>query len=117
MNYFFACVFTILMPVWSYYFYKTYQLCGYNLKSLFDFLFTKGLPFGNKNKLVFTKRMIRAIICHMFLCAILIFLSFVYLSNAGLIFLNLVVIFLFAPVSLSIAHLIMWPCEHLVKRY
>lgn len=117
MNYFFAVVFCLLMPFWSYLFYKTYQLSGYKISSFFDTIFTSGLAFGDKNKLKFTKRMIRAIVCHVLICSILLFCIFIFVKSPGLIFLYLIMVYIFSPLLLILAHICMLPCESLIKLY
>lgn len=117
MNYFLASLFTIILPFFSYFFYKTYQLSTYRFCEFFDILFTKGLPFGNKNELVFTKRMARIIFCHILVCACLIFVVFVYVHEAGLIFLDILMIYIFSPMLLLLCHFIMLPIEILIKQY
>ncbi len=116
MNYFFAVLFSIIMPVFSFYFYKTYQLGGYRISSFFDIIFTKGLAIGDKNKLVFTKRMVRAICLHVVICTILLFCIFIY-SSLGLGFLWTLMVYLFSPLLLMLAHIFMLPIENLIKLY
>ncbi len=116
MNIFLAILFSILLPFCNYLIYKTFQLCGYNTKNFVDTVFSKGLASGNKNKLVLTKRMLRLIILHMLICASLLFCSYLLLFDARLKLLNTVVIYLFSPVLLMLAHIIILPIELLIKQ-
>lgn len=116
MNYFFAVLFSLCIPVVSFYFYKTYQLSGYRISSFWNTIFTKGLAIGDKNKLIFTKRMVRAIIMHVLICTILLFCIFIY-SSLGLAFLWTLMVYLFSPILLLFAHIFMLPVENLIKLY
>ena len=53
------CVCVIIFAIWSYILVKTYQLDGYFVQVFLNHVFEFKLAFGDKNKLVFTKRMIR----------------------------------------------------------
>lgn len=117
MIYFLACFFSVLLPFWSYLFYKTYQLAGYRINDFFNTIFTKGLAFGDKNKLKFTKRMIRAIVFHVLICTILLFCIFIFVKTPGLIFLDVLMVYIFAPLLLMVAHICMLPIESCIKLY
>lgn len=117
MIYFLACFFSVLIPFWSYLFYKTYQLSGYRTADFFNIIFTKGLAFGDKNKLKFTKRMIRAIFVHVIICSILLFCIFIFVKTPGIIFLDVLMVYIFSPLLLIVAHICILPIESLIKVY
>ncbi len=117
MNYFLASLFSILIPFCCYLFYKTFQLCGYKIRVFIDTLFSKGVAYGNKNKLRLTKRMVRLIVCHMLICSVLLFCSYIFVTSYALNFLNTLVIYIFSPVILILAHIIVLPLEKLIKLY
>ena len=56
------CLCEIIFGVWSYLFVKTYQLDGYNVPLFLNHILEFKLAYGDKNRLVFTKRMIRFLI-------------------------------------------------------
>ena len=78
MIYFWICLISILFLIWSYPFIKTYQLSGYNIPTFFDSVLSLNLSFGDKNKLKFTKRMLRFIGLFSIISIAIIFLVFFF---------------------------------------
>ena len=111
------CVCELLFMVWSYLFVKTYQLDGYDIKLFFNHIFEFKLAFGDKNKLVFTKRMIRFLIFYLLLALALFIIVNVFILNIYLVLLNCIVIFLFCPVLIAISGIVLLPIEQLIKKY
>lgn len=111
------CVCELIFIVWSYLFVKTYQLDGYDIKLFFNHIFEFKLAFGDKNKLVFTKRMIRFIIFYLlFVLAIFILIN-VFITNIYLVLLNCLIVFLFCPLLIAISGYVLLPVEQLIKKY
>lgn len=117
MIYFWICLVSILFLSWSYLFIKTYQLSGYNIPTFFDSVLSLNLSFGDKNQLVFTKRMLRFIGLFSIFSIALIFVIFYFLSNVWLILLDLAMMFLFQPLILAFTHYVIFPFEALIKKW
>lgn len=117
MAYFFTVLCVMLFLLWSYYFVKTYQLGGYNIPSFCRSLWNLDLAFGDKNKLVFTKRIIRFYCVLFVLGSALFFLNFYFVSNALLNLLNTAVMFLLLPLYMVLCHFILLPFEILIKKF
>lgn len=117
MIYFWISLFSILFLAWSYPFIKTYQLCGYKISTFLDSVLSLNLSFGDKNKVNFTKRMLRFIGLYSILSIGLIFLIFFFINNIWLIILDLALLFFFQPVALLLAHYILLPFELLIKQF
>jgi len=117
MVYFFTILSTVFIMLWSYYFVKTYQLCGYSVPAFCKKLWGLDLAFGNKNKLVFTKRIIRFYILLFVVCGGLFFLNYFFVKNVLLVILNTAVIILLLPLFIIICHYLLLPIENLIKKY
>lgn len=117
MVYFFTVLSVALFLLWSYYFVKTYQLSGYNIPSFWASIWKMDLAFGDKNKLVFTKRIIRFYIVLFIIGSALFFLNYYFVHNALLNLLNTVVTFLLLPLFMILSHYILLPIECLIKKY
>lgn len=116
MVYFFTSLAVILFMLWSYYFVKTYQLCGYKIGAFCKLVFNLELAFGDKNRLVFTKRIIRFYVLLFLIGTTLFFLNYYFVVNAFLVLLNTATIFLLLPLFILIAHYILLPIENLIKK-
>lgn len=117
MIWFWVCLISICFFVWSYPFIKTYQLSGYNISAFLDSVFALNLSFGDKNKLVFTKRMLRFIGLYSILSIAVVFVIFYFIENIWLLILDCALLFLFEPLILILSHYIILPFELLVKRF
>lgn len=117
MIYFWICLLSILFLSWSYLFIKTYQLSGYKISLFLDSVLSLNLSFGDKNKLNFTKRMLRFIGFYSILSIGIIFVIFFFLNNVWLIILDLALLFFFQPFVLALSHYILLPFELLIKNY
>lgn len=106
----------IIYIFYSLIFFKIYQLDGYKIKSFLSSVFNFQFSFGDKNKLKFTKRMIRFIILNfVFLCVILFAINY-FIKNFWLIFLNYIVLFFLIPFVMTIAHFFICPLEGIIKK-
>ena len=107
----------IVYLVWSYFFLKNYQLLGYNIKSFLVSIYSFQFGFGDKNKLVWTKRMTRFIILYFILSTGLFFLVNYFVKSLPLVFLNYIIIFIFAHIFIVLVHFLLLPLELLIKKY
>ena len=110
------CVCVIIFAIWSYIFIKTYQLNGYFVKVFLNNVFNFHLAFGDKNKLVFTKRMIRFILIYLILTIAIFFLINYFVKNIYLKILDCAVVFLLAPFVIVLTHYLLLPFENLIKK-
>lgn len=117
MIYFWITLISILFLVWSYPFVKTYQLSGYNPSQFVDSVLSLNLSFGDKNKLNFTKRLLRFIGLYSIISIGLIIVIFFFLNNVWLILLDVALMFFLEPLMLLICHYILLPCEILIKKW
>lgn len=117
MIYFSTTLGTILSVLLSYYFIKTYQLCGYKIPSFCKLIFKFDLSFGDKNKLIFTKRIIRLYIVLSILSFGIFFLNFYFIHNVLLMILNSLVIFLLIPFLIILCHYLLSPIEIMIKKF
>lgn len=117
MVYFWTSLFSVLFLAWSYIFIKTYQLSGYKISQFFDNVLSLNLSFGDKNKLNFTKRMLRFIGVYCIISISLIFLIFYFIKNIWLIILDIALIFLLEPIILVMTHYFLFPLEIMIKKW
>lgn len=110
------CVCELIFMVWSYLFVKTYQLDGYNIKLFFEHIFEFKLAYGDKNKLVFTKRMIRFLVLYLLLALALFIIINVFIHNIYLVLLNCIVIFLLCPLLIALSGILLLPIEEFIKK-
>ena len=111
-----TCICIVIFAIWSYFFVKTYQLDGYFIKVFLNHVFEFRLAYGDKNRLVFTKRMIRFLIIYLLIALALFFLINYFVSNIFLRILNHAIIFLFSPLLIVCSHYLLLPIEKLIKR-
>ena len=111
------CLCEIVFICWSYMFVKTYQLCNYKPNDFLNCILSLNFSFGDKNRLNFTKRLIRFIIIYLLISFALFFIIFYFISNFLLILLDLILIFLFEPIILLLTHYITYPIEQLIKMF
>ncbi len=117
MVYINTCICVILFMMLSYLFVKTYQLSGYQprlfLKSVIEF----NLAFGDKNKLHFTKRLIRfLLVMFVIMCGLFFVVNF-YIKNIYLKVFDVLLIFLCLPLLIILTHYIILPIEILIKKH
>ncbi len=101
----------------SYIFAKTYQLSGYQIRSYLKSVLELKLSFGDKNRLIFTKRMIR----FSFLLFIIMFGMFFvvnyFINNIYLKLFDIILLFLLLPLFIVLTHYIILPLELLIKKH
>ncbi|MBQ8443907.1 MAG: hypothetical protein IJX25_00950, partial [Clostridia bacterium] len=117
MIYVLLCASVILFAVFSYIFVKSYQLNGYNIGKFIENCCKLNFAYGDKNKLNFTKRIIRFYILLLAICGFLLFLPFYFVDNAFLVAFDVCVVFLFTPLWIALVHYLLWPVEELIKYY
>jgi len=117
MIYFWICLVSIMFLVWSYPFIKTYQLSGYKIPVFLDSVLSLNLAFGDKNKINFSKRLLRFIGLFTILSVSAIFLIFFFIKNGWLILLDVALLFFFQPLMLSIVHYVLYPFEIMIKKF
>ncbi|MBO5022679.1 MAG: UDP-N-acetylmuramoyl-tripeptide--D-alanyl-D-alanine ligase [Clostridia bacterium] len=117
MAYLFASIVDVALAFWAYYFIKTYQLCGYKVPDFCRCLWGLNLAFGNKNKLVFTKRIIRFYTLLFCIGWGLLFLNYYFVPQVLLCILNSAIIFLILPFLMIFTHFLLFPLEILIKKY
>lgn len=106
----------LVMGIISYPYLKFYQLNGYNIKVFLEDIFNCPFKLDDKNKLVFTKRMTRFVVLYLVVLFCLFLPVFLFISNFGLIFLDIVVIGIILPLLISFAHLLICPVEIMIKK-
>ena len=116
MIYFSTTLCATIFTLYCYYFAKTYQLCGYDIWLYLKKIFSFDFSWGDKNKLVFTKRMIRFIITLFLTSFSLFFLVNFFIKNFLLILLNYAILLIFAPFLLIFCHFLLIPVEILIKK-
>lgn len=103
--------------LWSYYFVKTYQLCGYKVYPFCKAVIKLDLSFGDKNRLRFTKRICRFGVILFLMGFGLFFLNYYLINSVLLIILNSLAIMILLPFFMLIAHFLLFPIEELIKRF
>ncbi len=116
MVYFWSTLFSLLFLMLSYLFIKTYQLCGYKIKQFLACALELKLAYGDKNKLILTKRMWRFILTLLILMFAIFFLSNYFISNVYLRIFDIIVIFIFTPLFIALAHFLVLPIELAIKK-
>lgn len=115
MNYVYALICLVLCAVWSYIYVKTYQLTGYNVKKFFHASIEFKLAFGDKNKIVLTKRLIRFIITYLAIDYLLFWVINTFLLNDFLKVVDCTIVILFTPIVIILTHYILLPLEIFIK--
>lgn len=115
MNYVYALICLVLTACWAYIYVKTYQLVGYNIKKFFHASIEFKLAFGDKSKIVFTKRLIRFIVLFLAIDYVLFWVINTYLINNFLKVVDSAVVILFTPIVIILTHYILLPLELLIK--
>lgn len=96
-------------------FLKTYQLSSYNIRVFIKEILSLNFSIGSKNKVVFTKRIIRFLIALFILNALLFYFINRFVINIWLLLLDYIIALLLQPVLMIIADIIMCPFEKLIK--
>lgn len=112
----FTCALSVIFFFWSLIFFKIYQLSRYNIGIFFEEIFAFRFAFGDKNKIVWTKRLLRFSLLYFCVSFALFFVITYFVYHAVLIILNIIVIFLLTPVLITVVHYIIWPLEALIKK-
>lgn len=107
----------IIFAVLSYFYLKTYQLDGYKVNLFLKDVFNFSLSFGKKNKLKFTKRLLRLIILLFVLSVTLFSLNILFVRHAFVRTLNAFVIILLCPLVIVLCHYLLLPLEKLICFY
>ena len=112
----FTCALSLLFFFWSLLFFKTYQLSQYQIGKFLDDILAFRFAFGDKNKVVWTKRLVRFSILYFLVSFGLFFVITYFIYHIALIVLNVIVVFLLAPILMSVVHYIILPLEILIKK-
>ena len=115
MIYLLICSFVLLMEFVSFYFVKTYQLCGYSIVQFWKNCLDFSLSNGDKNNLKLTKRLCRFEILYVVISFFLFFAVFFLISSPFLIILDLICVFVLIPVWISVAHILLLPIEKIIR--
>ena len=116
MNLLYSIVIACVMLFFSLPLIKFYQLKGYDVKKYFENLFEIKLSLCGKNKLKWTKRIVRFSILF---CVIEVLLWYIVLQIIPfwwIILLDLLTNFIFLPIYLPILHYFLFPVESLIKK-
>ena len=111
----FTCIIVVMFFFWSLVFFKIYQLNQYKISKFLDDIFLFKFAFGDKNKIVWTKRFVRFTVLYLVLSFVIFFLITYFISNVILAFFNILVIFVLCPLLISLSHFIILPLEELIK--
>lgn len=117
MSFVYALLPVVILFAWAYVQIKTYQLCGYNPGRFFDKIIEFKFAYGDKNKLKFTRRMIRFVCAYIILIYALSVIIIEFSSHWGLILLDEIILFIFTPLEILLVHYILLPLEICIKRY
>ena len=116
MNFLYALLVSLALFGLSFPLIKVYQLENYRVKNFLKNVFKFNLSFGDKNRLVFTKRLKRMLFCHFFLIFVLFLLIFYLIKNVyielGLIFSGVILL----PFLIVLSHFLILPFEEFLKK-
>ncbi len=115
MNYVYSLICLLLCGAWSYIYVKTYQLNGYNIKKFASACIEFKLAFGDKSKLVLTKRLARFIVTLLAIDFVLFWVINTFIIYDFLKVVDCTLVILFAPVVVIISHYILLPLEIFIK--
>ena len=116
MNIFFAILFSIFFFLISYPFAKNLQLSGYNIAFQFTHYFDLPQQFGGKNRLMFTKRMIRTIILYIMLLLSINLSIFLLIHQFWIIALCIIFELILTQALFLLCALILLPFENFIKK-
>lgn len=117
MSFVYSLILTLIVCIWAYGYMKTYQLCGYDPLKFWDKAIEFKLAYGDKNRIKFTKRMIRFIVLFTLLIYFLGVIIIEFSSHWALILLDSVVMFIFTPIEIIVVHYLLLPFELGIKKY
>lgn len=106
-----ACVSTMFSLLYL----KTYQLCQYKIKNFLRNIFSFNFSIGNKNKIIFTKRLIRFLITIFVLNLFIFYFINKYVLNVWLLLFDYLIVLLFCPFVMLVAHYFICPLEIFIK--
>lgn len=106
---------SIVEMLFSFLFLKTYQLSGYKIKAFLNEICCLNFSQGNKNKIVFTKRLIRFLLTLFLLYLGIFYIVNRFIGNVWLLLLDYIVLLLFCPLIMTVAHFIILPFEKLIR--
>ena len=112
----FAIVFTLFFLIISYPYIKNLQLCGYDISFVFKHSLFLPYRFGGKNRLVFTKRVVRLIILFSLLLATVNLLIFLLIQIFWIPLICMLIEFFFFFYILLFCALILIFFEQLIKK-
>ena len=98
------------------FFIKTYQLEGYKIKNFFQRILSLNFSFGDKNKLVFTKRIFRLMFFLLLVSYSTFFLVNFFTKTVFLIILFYSLILIFSPFFIVFSHFFALPIEIIIKK-
>lgn len=111
----FICV--IIFMLWSYFFVKLYQLSSYNILNYISYVFEFRWFYNDKNRLKFTKRIIRFYFLLFLITFGLFFLINFFTVSIPIIIIDYVLIFAICPLLIILVHYIIFPIEIVIKNY
>lgn len=116
MNVAFSIIFLIFYFLSTYPLAKNFQLCGYDITYFFKHFFAFSCCLCGKNKLIFTKRMIRLVVIYFAILAAITIPYFLTLNSFWWIALCIIVEFVLLPFIFLLSAAIMQPVESAIKK-
>lgn len=117
MSVLYALIFAIIILILYYPYFKQYQLEGYIITEFAqNFLFYK-YSFKGKNRLIFTKRMIRFIGIFAFLLFTISHIVFILEHSVWMILFYLLLFGILSPIVFILAHIFIYPIEVFIKKF
>lgn len=116
MNGALAAIFVIFFYIISYPHAKNFQLCGYNIRYCLMHFYTMPYEFKGKNRLIFTKRMVRLCVLYLIVLVAITLPYFLLLNNFWWIALICVIEFVFLNGIFLMCGLILQPIENCIRK-
>lgn len=113
----YAFLVALCLTIIEFLFIKTFQLEGYKIDNYLLKVFKFQFAIGVKNKLVFTKRVIRLILCCFILNCGLFLLCYGVIFAFWLNFVLSFVLFLGSPILVVVGFAVMMPVEYAIKNH
>ena len=111
-----AVICSIIFTCLSYFLVKTYQLNSYDIKKYITSVLDFNFSLGDKNKLVFTKRIIRFFIGVFIVSFLIFFVINYFIKSVFAIILTYAVFLLLSPFFVVFTHFLLLPIEILIKK-
>lgn len=111
-----AVICSIIFTCLSYFLVKTYQLNSYDIKKYITSVLDFNFSLGDKNKLVFTKRIIRFFVGVFFISFLIFFVINYFIKSVFAIILTYAVFLLLSPFFVVFTHFLLLPIEILIKK-